>query len=154
MQNEDKSFWCKAGLEAEKDFVASNKIKGWGVSFNPSKQDSPYAHDYIGVCPMDIKTIHTKWIKSWQLFGIPPDRAISINKKDFQRYAKLYPNILILCHVTWQQSIYLLSIDRARKLIAQGRAKLHTYKNRVDDVKGNAKDSYIFDTDDLDRLYE
>jgi hypothetical protein len=29
---------------------------------------------------------------------------------------------------------------------------MHTYQNRVDDTKGNAKDSYIFDTADLDRL--
>jgi hypothetical protein len=154
MNNEDKKFWCDAGLAAEKDFIANNQIKGWGVSFNPLKQDDPYTHDYIGICPMDVKTIHTKWIKSQSLFGIPSDKAISINKKDFQRYAKCYPNILILCHVTWQKSVYLLSIDRARKLIDQGKAKLHVYKNRTNDTKGNAKSSYIFDTDDLDRIHE
>ena len=152
MNNEDKEFWCKAGLAAEGEFLVSSGIKGWGLCFNPLKSDDPYTHDYVGMCQIDIKTIKTQWRKSQSLFGIPPDRAISINCKDFRRYSKLYPNILILCNVTWQSRLYLLTIDRARRLVMEGKAKMHSYQNRVDDTKGNAKDSYIFDTADLDRL--
>jgi hypothetical protein len=133
VDNEDKEFWCKAGLAAEGEFLVSSGIKGWGLCFNPLKSDDPYTHDYFGMCQIDIKTIKTQW-------------------RDFRRYGKLYPNILILCNVTWQNSVYLLTIDRARRLVMEGKAKMHSYQNRVNDTKGNAKDSYIFDTADLDRL--
>lgn len=154
IDNQDKSKWCYVGQLAEADFLASRGVAGWALAFNPAKEKDPYTHDYLGVCPVDIKTITTPWRKSLQLFGIPSERAISINEKDFTRYSRLYPNIIILCNVEFAGELYLLTLDRARKLIKQGKAKRHEYKDRKDDTKGNAKVSYVFDTSDLDRVSE
>ena len=153
MNNEDKQSWCHAGQLAEGDFLVSHTIKGWGLAFNPEKQTNKYVHDFIGLIPVDLKSIRQPWIKSQELFNIPSERAISINEKDFVRYAQEYPNILILCHVEWLDRCFILTLDRARKLIKEKRAIRHEYLNRKDDTSGNAKVSYIFDVDDLDQLH-
>lgn len=153
MDNQDKDAWCEAGLLAEGDFLASASIRGWGLSWNPDKLKDKYTHDFLGICPIDLKTAQTQWNKSFQLFGIHSDNAISINEKDFKRYSLLYPNIIILIDVRWSNRIFILTLSRARRLIKEGKAKRHEYKDRKDDNKGNAKASYIFDVNDLDELY-
>jgi hypothetical protein len=153
IDNEDKKSWCQAGELAEKDFVATNKLVGWGLAVNPNKHDDIYTHDLVGMVPMDLKSIREPWRKSQQLFGIPSDYAISINLKDLRRYAELYPNIIIILDVEWS-GIYMMTVARAKTLITNGKAVKHEYKNRKDDTKGNAKVSYVFDLRDLDRLRE
>lgn len=151
IENEDKHAWCRAGELAEKDFVASNKLIGWGVAINPDKHKDPYCHDFIGTVPVDLKSIREPWRKSQELFGIPPEYAVSVNLKDMKRYAELYPNILIVLDVKWD-GVYMLTISRAKALIGSGKAVKHEYKNRKDDIKGNAKTSFVFDLRDLDKL--
>jgi len=71
IDTEDKKSWCEAGSLAEKDFVATNKLEGWGISMNPTKHRDPYTHDFMGIVPMDLKSIREPWRKSQELFGIP-----------------------------------------------------------------------------------
>jgi len=150
---EDKKSWCHAGFLAEQDFVATNKLIGWGISMNPNKHEDPYTHDFVGIVPIDLKSIRESWRKSLELFGIPSMYAISINTKDLIRYSTLYPNIIVLLDVEWS-GIYMLTMPRAKALVSSGKAVKHEYKNRKDDAKGNAKTSYIFDLRDLDKLKE
>ena len=153
IDTEDKKSWCEAGSLAEKDFVATNKLEGWGISMNPTKHKDPYTHDFMGIVPMDLKSIREPWRKSQELFGIPSKYAVSINKKDIVRYANLYPNIIVLLDVEWA-GVYMLTMSRAKSLISNGKAKKHDYKNRRHDKQGNAKTSYIFDIRELDELKE
>ena len=150
---EDKKSWCEAGELAEKDFVATNKLMGWAVAMNANKHQDPYTHDLVGVVPIDLKSTREPWRKSQELFGIPPEYAISINQKDIVRYVKLYPNIIVLLDVAWA-GVYMITMSRAKTLITTGKAVKHQYKNRKDDTKGNAKVSYIFDLRDLDEMRE
>lgn len=152
--NEDKTSWCNIGQQAEGDFVANAQIEGWGISWNPQKYQDKYSHDLMGIIPIDLKTIRTPWRLSESMFGIPSDRAVSVNVKDFLRYNSLYPNIIILLDVTFLNSVYMLTLPRAKALIECGKAKRHEYKNRVNDTLGNAKASFIFDVNDLDKLQE
>lgn len=152
--NENKLAWCQAGLVAESAFLENQSVVGWQFSWNPEKDGNKYTHDFVASCPVDLKTAGTQWRLSEEMFGIPADKAVSINAKDFRRYASLYPNIIIVVRVEWLDKTFMLTIPRARKLVAEGRAKRHEYKNRKDDTAGNAKDSYIFNLDDLDELYE
>jgi len=152
MDNQDKSAWCRAGERAEADFLATRQITGVGLSWNPAKQVDPYTHDYVAMIPVDLKTMRTPWRKSQELFGIPTDKAVSINQKDLRRYAKLYPNIIIYLDVEHSGKLFSLTLDRARKLIDKGKAHKHEYLERKDDTAGNAKASYIFNTDDLDEI--
>jgi len=153
IDTEDKKSWCEAGSLAEKDFVATNKLAGWGISINPSKHEDVYTHDLIGMIPIDLKSIREPWRRSQELFGIPSKYAISVNKKDIIRYVNMYPNIIILLDVEWD-GVYMLTMSRAKALITSGKAMRHDYKNRKYDTKGNAKTSYIFDLRDLDKLKE
>ena len=152
MDNQDKLAWCAKGESQERDFVAKAPIQGWGIAMNPAKHSDPYSHDHIATIPMDLKTMDTQWRKSEELFGIPTDFAVSINQKDFVRYSRLYPNILIVLDVKWLDKRFILTLNRARKLIREERAKTHEYRDRKDDRQGNAKISYIFDVRDLDAI--
>ena len=152
MDNQDKLAWCREGEKLEREFVASAPIQGWGVAMNPAKQSDPYTHDHIATVPMDLKTMDTQWRRSQQLFGIPPNYAVSINQKDFKRYSEKYPNIFIVLNVKWLDAMYMLTVERARILIREGKAKSHEYLDRKNDMQGNAKISYIFDVRDLDIL--
>ena len=151
IDNEDKNSWCQAGELAEKDFVATNKIAGWGLAVNPQKQLDPYCHDLLGIIPVDLKSIREPWRKSLEMFGIPTEYAVSINLKDFKRYASLYPNIIIVLDVEWS-GVYMITVQRAKALITSGKAIKHEYKNRKEDENGNAKSSFVFDLRDLDKL--
>ena len=148
---EDKLAWCEAGAAAEGDFVAQANIVGWGIGLNPAKQTDKFTHDLMGMVPMDLKSIRTQWRESERLFGIPSEYAISINLKDLKRYKQLYPNILVILDVRWSGK-YMLTIPRAQALLNQGKAHRHQYKGRVDDERGNAKDSLVFDLRDLDEV--
>jgi len=150
--NQDKLAWCEAGKLAEGDFLATRSIEGWGLSWNPAKHSDPYSHDFVGIVPMDLKTMTTQWIKSHEIFGISSEHAISINEKDFKRYASLYPNIIILCDVQWLKRVFTLTLPRARRLLREGKAHRHEYLERKNDDKGNARVSYVFNVNDLDEL--
>lgn len=157
MDTEKKQEWCEIGAEFERDFVAGNKINGWAVAINPDKQSNPYGHDWTMVVPADLKTVSTAWRKSQELFGIPPDYAVSVNVKDFRRYSKKCPNVLIVIDARFSvesSGKYLLTLPRAQWLIENGFAKRHEYMGRVYDTKGNAKESYVFDLRHLDKLEE
>ena len=66
----------------------------------------------------------------------------------------MYPNIIIYLDVEYSGKLFSLTLDRARRLIETGRAHRHEYLERKDDTAGNAKVSFIFNTDDLDAVRE
>jgi len=151
---QDKSAWVKYGGALEKPFVEQAEIEGWRLAINPGKEANPYTHDLVALIPSDLKTMDTQWKHSQKMFGIPPEYAVSINTKDFVRYERLYPNIIIILDVRWSGDRYTLTLDRVNKLINLGRAKKHYYKNRVDDENGNAQSSYVFDLRHLDKIHD
>lgn len=152
MDNEDKQAWCSYGEKQEIKFIKERQVSGWDLKLNPEKKSNKYVYDLTATCPVDLKTMKTPFYTSSD-YGVPSSRAITINRKDLVRYAKLYPNIIILCDVQYMNRMFIVTIDRAKKLVKAGKAKLHTYENRKDDDKGNARDSYVFDVNDLDEVY-
>lgn len=152
INTEDKLAWCKAGEEAELQFVESHELCGWDIQINPNKTHDKYTHDMVGRVPMDLKSIGTRFNTSEKKYGIPTEWAVTVNEKDLVRYSELYPNILILLDVAWHEKVWLLTVPRARSLIAAGAAKKHEYLKRKDDKDGNAKHSYVFDLRDLDEI--
>ena len=143
----DKKAWCDLGLELEKEFVSNSRFSDVTIGMNPSKSFDKYTYDMKIEMPCDLKTITTPWIYSEEMFGIPSDYAISINRKDLRRYYSLYPNIIIIFDVQYEnyKATHWSDLDRLRILVKQNKAFLHKYKNRVDDNIGNAKDSYVLD---------
>jgi hypothetical protein len=155
IDTENKQFWCIEGVKLESDFINQQPIDGWKVVENPEKAENEFAHDFTVVVKADLKSMQTPWKYAQSMFGIPSHAAISINGKDFMRYSRLYPNILIICDVRYElesDGVYIMTLPRARALLKEGKAVRHDYKNRVDDTEGNAKFSYVFDVRCLDKL--
>lgn len=144
--NEDKDVWCRRGEEAEQRFAGPALPCGGAVFANPAKLHDKYTHDLFIVLPADLKTIRTQF-RTASRYGIPPESAITVNKKDIDRYMSLYPHIVLVFDIDFPgfRSRRYAPLADIVKAIKRGHARLHTYNNRVDDERGNAKESYVLD---------
>lgn len=153
-RKDDKMAWVEYGRNLEDDFVDEQMFDDVLIGINPAKDDNPFTYDMRIEMPCDLKSAKTPWRKSQEMFGIDPRHAVSINQKDLRRYARLYPNIVILFDVQYEdyQAVHWATLDMMRMMLKDGRMSLHTYGARIDDRQGNAKASYVFDVTRLPRL--
>ena len=151
------------------DFCHLLQAHSIGVHINPEKAYNKYAPDLVFEDNIaDLKYQGTTFHKSREMFGIPPEKAVTFNGKDFRRYKEKYPGIQVLFWVdrkqeTWtdrsgkkyvspeSHGVFKAPLSLIEKLINQ-RAKKWFYRGRVNDRSGNAKFSYVLNTDDLIRL--
>jgi len=152
---EDKQAWCDYGAELEIAFVERLRQKGNGVAIgmNPDKKHDKYTFDLIGKFQCDLKTCETPFRTCYR-YGFDPKYAITIDKKDIDRYTKLYPNIILVLDIRYPNytAIKTVSIQTLARYVKEEKAKPHEYKKRVNDTKGNAKSCYIFDSRWFDDL--
>ena len=169
IDTEDKQAWCTAGEELEREFVGTrlpffNLLGG----INPAKDSDKYTHDLNVVFPSDLKSVRTPLFKAQDLYGIDPQYAVTFNVKDYERYTKLYPNIVVMFDVNWEitckvigSNVYEVKpmhetyagflADIRNAWLADGCQQIE-YKRRVDDRAGNAKTSWVFDARLLHKL--
>jgi hypothetical protein len=169
MDTENKLAWCESGAKSEEEFVKSMRFNGLGFAMNADKAFDPYTNDLTIKCRSDLKSVRTPLFKAKGLYGLDPQYAITFNVKDGKRYKELYPNILVVFDVKWEQlewtdregfvytvepmhQVYMGSLTSIRQAIIKAGKKLHAYQRRVDDRQGNAKDSYVFDVRELHRI--
>lgn len=172
MDLNNKSAWCEEyGDKVEKTFCV-DRLYQLGVTgyINLDKRADKYAHDIFTVFPSDLKTVRTPFFKAWDKFQIDPQYAVTINMKDMQRYKELYPNIVVVFDVLWDDKICKKFIegveyevkpmhktyagfiqDIRSAVVACGNKKVE-YQGRVNDTGGNAKASYVFDVRKLQQL--
>ena len=86
-------------------------------------------------------------------YDCDPMETVSFNKKDYDRYKELYPDIFVIFWVNWgkqsrygvdverKNGVWIFSLDELGKQIKN--APLHAYQKRIKDKKGNAKNSYL-----------
>ena len=144
--NQDKLAYCKLGERHEKQWVLDYFDSGITTLLNPAKRENQFTHDFFVMFPCDLK-VQQEPFRTADRYGVDPKYAITINKKDIERYKAKYPHIIIIirvCYPEYQASHYA-SLHYLKLLISRGKAKLHTYQQRVNDTQGNAKDSYVFD---------
>lgn len=153
LNNEDKLVWCGLGEEAEKNFAGSPFFDGVAVFANPGKMKDRYTHDLFIMQPADLKTIRTQFLTA-DRYGIPTRTAITLNVKDVERYSDLYPRITIIFDIQFDdfKSIRYAGLHQIKRAIKGGFAKVHTYQNRVNDIQGNAKESYVLNALWFDEL--
>tara|TARA_R110002124_G_scaffold281295_1_gene455388 strand:+ start:46 stop:516 length:471 start_codon:yes stop_codon:yes gene_type:complete len=147
INNEDKQKWCEYGEETEKDFIDSFSNDQVSVSLNPDKVTDKFTHDFIITLPADLKTVRTRFRTSGR-YGVPSTSAITLNKKDVDRYGELYPNIIIIFDIDYgdyKKTCYV-TLSSIKNIIAEGKAKLHYYNSRVND-SNNAQCSYVLDAE-------
>jgi hypothetical protein len=154
VRNDDKQKWCEHGRELEDEFVLRQRFVDVLIGINPDKDSNPFTYDMRIDLPCDLKSTKTPWRKAQEMFGIDPRYAVSINQKDLRRYARLYPNIVIVFDVDYPnyRATHWATLDMFRIMLEGGDMALHQYGARVDDTQGNAKASYVFDVSKLPRL--
>ena len=154
---EDKSWWLQHGERLELDFVVkSQKLLGLDVSINPQKSVDRTAPDLMFEGRLaDLKTQNTPFFSSSR-YGIDPRYCVTFNRKDFERYATSYPEIVVFFWVDWKQlsyreysishlaGVYKVEFTQLREMVASG-APEHVYQRRIHDKAGNAKSSFLFD---------
>lgn len=152
---EDKAWWCHHGLNLERSFVALCPARlGRTAVENPEKATNPYAPDLIVNDRMsDLKVQNTPFFSAGR-YGLDPRTTVTFNRKDYERYSSLYPNIDIYFWVDWVKTswndksvkhlagIYVLPFSEVAKIIVEG-APEHFYIHRRGDESGNAKSSFL-----------
>ena len=154
VRNDDKQKWCEHGKELEDEFVLRQRFVDVLIGINPDKDSNPFTYDMRIDLPCDLKSTKTPWRKAQEMFGIDPRYAVSINQKDLRRYARLYPNIVIVFDVDYPnyRATHWATLDMFKIMLEGGDMALHQYGARIDDTQGNAKASYVFDVSKLPRL--
>jgi hypothetical protein len=176
---EDKNWWLKHGEVGEKDFVnvICPKI-GLDGCINPNKNVDPTVPDLIVNGKLaDLKSQNTpfftagKYCKKVGGADVPfnPTYTVTFNKKDYERYSTLYPEIDIYFWVEWKEreytsrngkvinvsplaGVWFSSFERLSELIKVYEYPLHSYLRRKGDIAGNAKESYLLDLKDLEEI--
>ena len=152
---EDKEVWYRHGERIENLFVSTIAPSiGLDAVINPEKKTNKYAYDLVldGTKKADLKNQSTPFFMAGR-YGCDPMETVSFNKKDYDRYKELYPDILVIFWVSWgkqsgygvdvgeKNGVWIFSLDELGEQIKN--APLHTYQKRIKDEKGNAKNSYL-----------
>lgn len=169
MNNEDKLAWCEYGEKTEHLFSQQKLFElGLAGHVNLEKKTNPYTHDLFVQFPVDLKTVTTPLFMSQEMYNLDPQYTVTFNHKDAVRYKNLYPNIIIVFDVNWQEltkeingKVYTVApmnitvagfiSDVSRAVRKCGNKKI-IYKNRIDDQLGNAKESWVFDIRNLHKI--
>lgn len=160
---EDKEWWCIHGARLEEEFVKICRDRlAIDMSINPEKDTNPYVHDLVFIDKSgkrriaDLKCQNTPFFTASR-YGIDPRFAVTFNRKDYERYKKLYPDIVIFYWIDWKQlswkdkhidyigGFYALPFANIVRMIENHEAPEHAYIFRVNDTEGNAKSSFILD---------
>lgn len=169
MNTEDKLAWCNKATADERAFSVERLFNlGLVGHINLAKKEDPYTHDLFIQFQADLKSVCTPLFKAQELYGIDPQYAVTFNLKDGNRYAELYPKIVVIFDVNWKElskeingnkyfvqpmhetyAGFLRDIGLAIR--ACGNKKIE-YQRRLDDTSGNAKSSWVFDVRKLQKI--
>ncbi len=155
---EDKRWWLQHGLKLEYEFVdlCRNELN-IKAEINPAKSNSPTAPDLLVDGKIaDLKVQNTPFFSASK-YSMDPRFTVTFNRKDFERYSSIYPEIVVYFWVNWTQlswrdfqvqklnAIYKADFSLIAEQINSGKAKEHSYIHRKVDTVGNAKSSFLLD---------
>ena len=162
---ENKEAYCRFGESKEVEFV--NQVAGqYGLdaTINPKKAKNKFAPDLIvNGQEADLKTQLTPFFTAGR-YGKNPQTTVTFNLKDYTRYKEKYPGIDIYFWVEFEDDsqfgasvsamsgVWKTSLDKITELIESGDAPLHAYQRRVNDNRGNAKESFLIDLGSLEKV--
>ena len=169
MDTENKSYWVQKGRQEEDIFCEEiAPLYGLEVSINPNKKEDPYDHDLVMVKdgetqPAELKSVKTPFFKALKLAGIPAERCVTFNHKDYIRYMSkyFYKELYIFFWVYWEEStmgditvsktdgLWISSIHHIDNLITSRKTGYHKYLKRANLKDSNAKTSHMLRLDDL-----
>lgn len=171
---QDKARYCREGEIREERFIRMMNLHSHlTVYANPEKaatSNGKYAADLwvpgYGYC--DLKTQETPFFTSQKKSGIPPDKAVTFNSKDVDRYSRIYENIGIFFWVNWLNNehdrygtcryrwgVYFIRLHDIYEIINSKVSSNHAYLGRKETTsdhalaargmnrEGNALDSWL-----------
>lgn len=168
---QDKKWWVKQGEKKEIEFVERIAPSLGLISrINPQKRSNPYAPDLVVNNHLaDLKYREIPFFTSYNKYGIPPQYAVTFNRKDYTNYYFNYPDVVIYFWVDWRTTTHKLGksfyavrpmtgvwrgdFGKLVELVQSKMARLHYYANRQNDMLGNARSSYVLDLRDMDELF-
>lgn len=160
---EDKAYWCARGEQEELVFVQSiAHAHGLNATINPMKAIDPFAPDLlVDVGLADLKTQRTPFFTARRRYRFDPQFTVTLNVGDVGRYTGYGDDFAIFFWVRWDtlersfggrsyavrplEGIWQTSAGEVCGWVESGRAVPHRYRNRTDDTRGNARDSYLLD---------
>lgn len=162
---EDRSFWYVHGEQLEKQFVEfCNANTELQAQINPTKLVDKTVPDLLmNGYLADLKSQNTPFFTA-DRYGIPAQYAVTFNRKDYERYSRLYPEIEIYFWIEWQQleyrerkvkymrGIYYAPFSYLKQLIEAG-APEHSYQRREREERSNALSSFVLDVRKLHAVY-
>lgn len=158
---EDKSWWVQHGLKLEREFIVKCNQLGIDAKMHPNKENNKYHADLLVQNRIsDLKCQSTPFFTAAR-YGFDPQYTVTLNEKDLTRYQRLYPNILIFFWARWSaMEQYNTKVNKMEMICVQSlnwflkHAKTsHSYQRRIDDRKGNAKNSFLFDLREMKQIY-
>jgi hypothetical protein len=159
---EDKPFWCALGERAEHAFVRFvAPAHGLAATINPLKQVDPHVPDLLVDGRLaDLKTQRTPFFTAGR-YDVDPQFAVTLNVIDVERYRCLDEDVAIYFWIRWDklqaqyggntytvrplEGVWRTTVADVRELADAGGAACHVYRNRINDMSGNAKESYVLD---------
>ncbi|WP_158752830.1 hypothetical protein [Dyella sp. S184] len=162
---EDKGWWYLHGERLEETFVQLCQTKlQIEAKINPDKTYDKTAPDLVVEgCLADLKTQNTPFFTAGR-YRLDPRFAVTFNRKDYERYKALYPEIFIYFWLDWKQTqwrdsrveylggFFRLPFREVADLIEKG-APEHTYIHRRDPGDTNAKSSFLLDIRRFEELF-
>ena len=164
MDLQDKQSWCEHGRNLEDVFIEEFGEE-LSLEINKNKSESVYVIDMFntkyGVLS-DLKSQNTPFFLAGKKYNIDPQFAVVFNKKDKLNYIKKTSDgseLYIYFWVKWDaqdrfgvkiesiDSIYATRFSNLLKILDE--EKIHEYKQRKGDTRGNAKESYVIDVREM-----
>jgi hypothetical protein len=152
------------GEQKEKEFVEILKKNGYNASINPVKGKNKYAPDLLVDGKLvDLKYQEDFFFKAEEKYGIPPHKLVSVNCSSFERYLKLYPDLIIMWWVNRKattgygittesiRGVWKASVKKLKKIIDVNPIT-HWFRTRGYKGDRNKSNAYLFNLDQLDAL--
>jgi hypothetical protein len=91
-----------------------------------------------------------------------PRFTVTFNRKDYERYRELYPDLVVYFWINWQtlswrdihvkplSAVFRSPFDCIASQVTSGIAVEHHYRRREDDRAGNARSSFLLDARSLE----
>ena len=160
----DRDYWHKEGERLEVEFVSRCKARGIEAIINPKKKHDKYAPDLIVFGNLaDLKCQFQPFFTAYLKYRKNPQWSVTFNRKDYERYGELYPDIDIYFWV-WFEEQYRFGVkvlpvrgvwhspfSRICSMVDDGVPE-HVYHTRGGEGDVNAKSSFILNLKDMEKI--
>jgi|TARA_R110002167_G_scaffold205322_1_gene409322 hypothetical protein len=160
----DRMYWYGRGEDLEREFVGLCGKNGIDAEINPEKATNKYAPDIIVSGRVsDLKCQHDPFFMAGKRYGCDPQKSVTFNRKDYERYMKLYPALAIYFWVKFsKQERFGIPIEEMNGIwrigfpylcmIIEDGCPEHTYETRGLPGDKNAKSSFILNLNKMFRI--